>query len=179
MTAPGAACQSDQPIHLHNEGPVGDRPYGTALIPDEQHGYPDPPGAASGPRYDRLIYSGAVTYGDFTGDGHDDALVSLNCNNNGGTAAGALLYSLVAYTGGTGTLEYVGLITPRQQPPDERPGLPNATGVRPGTIDVEEDWYGPNDPDCCPSGRAMTTWVYADGQIHPGSMKVTAEPTSS
>jgi len=179
LTARGAACLSDQPIQLHDEGPVDGKPYGTALVPNEEHGYPDPPGAASGPKYDRLSFDGDVVYGDFTGDGHDDALVSLNCNNNGGTGAGALLYSLALYTGDTGTLSDVGLITPQQQVPDNRPGLLTATATGPGMIDVEEFWYGPNDADCCPTGRASTTWAYADGQLHPTSTKVTAEPASS
>jgi hypothetical protein len=115
-------------------------------------------------------------YGDVDGDGHDEALVPLWCNNNGGTADGALLYSLAVFTGRAGSVQPIGLITPRQQPPDELPTLLLVSRVSPGQIVIDETWYGPKDGTCCPSGTATTTWTYTSGQLEVATSTVTAQP---
>jgi hypothetical protein len=123
-----------------------------------------------------LELGGRVGYGDLESDGHDDAVVPLDCNNNGGTADGLILDSFAVYSGRTGTLTYLGLITPQHQPKDVLPTLPSATSIAPGTITVSEDWYGPHDMTCCPNGRATTRWSLSGGKVVPAATRVTARP---
>ena len=58
----------------------------------------------------------AVVFGDFAGSGEDDAGLNVDCNNGGGTADGALLYSWVIFSGSGGRLSAVGVVTPQVQP---------------------------------------------------------------
>jgi hypothetical protein len=170
VAVPGAACLSSTAITLVN---------GQALIPDSQHGHPSQPGG-TGPSYDKLSEVGSPTFGDFEGPAApanpDDAAVSLDCDNNGGTAGGALLYSVGLYSVRSGTAKSVGLITPHQQPTGVLPTIIENVTMVPGTITVTEDWYGANDPTCCPTGRATSTWSYAASQLTYGSTRVTAQP---
>ena len=166
IAVPGPSCLHTADIPLRS---------GRALLPDNVNGHPTKPGS-NGPCYDDLEAGTAVAYGDFEGDGHDDAAVALDCNNNGGTADGLLLDSFAVYSGRTGTRTHLGLITPRHQPKDVLPTLPDITSIKPGVITVREFWYGPNDSTCCPSGRAITTWSLDAGKVTPVSSKVTASP---
>jgi hypothetical protein len=177
LVVPGEACLTTGQIQLHETVTADGRHFGTALVPDEQHGTPDPAGTGTGPKYDRLD-TAIVTYGDVDGDGGDEALLALGCSNNGGTADGALLYSLALYSGSTGSLRYVGLITPQQQPSDARPTLLHDPEISSGRIVVQENWYGPTDSTCCPSGTATTTWTYSTEQLRVQTTHVTAEPNS-
>lgn len=122
VAVPGRSCRHAHDIRLHN---------GRALLPDKTNGHPSQPGG-NGVRYDLLELVKPVIYGDFEGDGHDDAAVSLDCNNNGGTADGAILYSVAIYTGRTGMLTSLGLITPKHQPKDVLPTLLSVTAIRTG-----------------------------------------------
>jgi hypothetical protein len=162
-SVPGKSCLRTQNIRLHN---------GRALLPDSTHGRPirlD----GKGVRYDLLeLGNQPVLYGD----GIDDAAVSLYCNNNGGTADGAILYSVAVYSGKTGKRTYLGLITPRHQPKGRLPTLLSITGIAPDTITVHEQWYGPKDMTCCPEGRATTKWSLADGSLVPVTTIVTSYP---
>jgi hypothetical protein len=167
VSVPGAACRRSGSIQLRN---------GSALIPDSKSGHIGQPNS-NGPRYDGLDeLSPDVTYGDLEGSGHDEAALNLWCNNNGGTAGGAFLYSLVVYSGHSGRLQVVGLITPRQQPPDELPTTLGQPKIDVGTVTVPEYWYGARDGTCCPTGRATTTWRYSAGRLEAGQSVVTAKP---
>jgi hypothetical protein len=177
VAVPGEACLTSGQIQLHDTGGANGRDSGTALIPDEERGTPEPPGDGSGPKYDR-IDSLVVSYGDIDGDGRDEALLALMCGNNGGTADGVFLYSLELYSGATGTLQPVSLITPQQQPADVLPTLLSDPGISVGRIVVQETWYGPTDYTCCPSGTATTTWTYSAGQLHAQATNITAQPNS-
>jgi len=166
VAVPGRSCMQARDIRLHN---------GQALLPDDTHGNPIKP-ESNGARYDQLVLQTPVIYGDFEGDGHDDAAVTLDCNNNGGTADGAILYSVAVYSGRTGKATVLGLITPQHQLRDVLPTLLSVYAIAPRTITVREYWYGPNDPTCCPKGRATTRWSLSTGKIVPVATKVTASP---
>jgi hypothetical protein len=165
-SVPGRACFRSDDIRLHD---------GNVLLPDNVHGRPVRPGS-DGVRYDQLGLGGRVAYGDFQGDGHDDAAVPLDCNNNGGTADGLLLNSVAVYSGRTGAPTYLGLITPRHQPEHVLPTLLSVASITSGTITVHEAWYGPNDMTCCPHGRATSTWSLSAGKVVPVATKITALP---
>jgi hypothetical protein len=163
---PGAACLTTGSLLLRG---------GSVLIPDEVRGHPTKPGG-SGPRFDELSQFNDVTYGDLDGDGRDEAVVPLWCNNNGGTASGALLYSLAMFSARAGAVHFIGLITPKHQPVDELPTLLSDPRVSAGQVVVNEALYGPHDGTCCPSGRATTTWTYSDGQLRVATSTVTSQP---
>ena len=166
VVVPGRSCLHAHGVRLHN---------GKALLPDNTHGNPIQPGS-NGVRYDRLGLANPVIYGDFEGDGHDDAAVPLLCSNNGGTADGDILWSVAVYTGKTGKPTVLGLITPRQQLKNVLPTLLSTPAIRPGAITVHESWYGPNDMTCCPQGSATARWSLSAGRIVPIATKVTAYP---
>jgi hypothetical protein len=168
VTLPGAACDASQPIRLH---------HGSAFVT------PIPR------RWSRDVFDGkrgltvdsawdAVVFGDLAGSGEDDAGLDVDCNNGGGTADGALLYSWVIFSGHGGRLSVVGVVTPRVQPPDVLPTLLRIA-IAPGKITVHEDFYGPDDETCCSSGRATTTWTYADGALRPGVPAITKHPSTT
>jgi hypothetical protein len=150
ITVPGDACLSREPIELVN---------GTALIPDDQRGHPV---GGSGPKYDRLSELGQPTFGDFEGQTSTaiavDAAIGLDCNNNWGMASGALLESIAVFSVSSGAQRFVGLITPHQQTAGTLPTGLSVVAMTPGLITVTEDWYGPDDHTCCPTGKAQTTW---------------------
>ena len=170
ITVPGQACMSTTPIMLVS---------GKALIPDAQHGNATQPGG-TGPKYDALATVGTPAFGDVEGPGPgvapDDAAVSLSCTNNGGTASGALLYSIAVFSVRGGSPHAIGLVTPHQQTTGQPPTLLEAPTMSAGSFTVTEDWYGANDPTCCPSGRASSTWHVAGGQLTYGSTMVTTTP---
>ena len=172
VTVPGSACLQTHPIDLHA---------GVALIADKR-GNPTPYQTA-GRRYLRLTASlDFITFGHFEAADVSDAAVPLMCDNNGGTADGALLYSLAIFSGRSGSPRFLGLVTPRRQPAGVLPtiiGGDVAGEVRmsPGRLRVVENFYGPNDPTCCMTGRAITTWTHRNGRLAVLSTKVTKNPT--
>jgi hypothetical protein len=170
IAAPGQACLTVRDVRLSN---------GSALIPDPKNGIPINP-SGNGQRFDRLQEGPAeVTYGDLEDDQHPVAVVPLACSNNGGTADGVILYSLAVYSGRTGKLQLLGLITPRRQPANELATLLDHPQISPGAITVDEAWYGPRDGTCCPTGRATSSWNYSAGRLQPGHTEIDAYPSPS
>jgi hypothetical protein len=181
LAAPGRACFSSEPIRLRpapyvdvdlqgNETVV---PQGQALVPSDQ-GQPADPGGV-GPRYVRLTdVATTVRYGSFgTGGRVPVAAVQLVCDNNGGTAAGQLLFSIAVYTVRDEELRLLALITPRQQLPDNHVTVIEVGQLSPSGLSVDEAWYGPEDATCCPTGRATSRWEYADGGLRPAGTRIT------
>jgi hypothetical protein len=112
-----------------------------------------------------MIGAGPVTYGDLNGDGKDEAVVGVECDNNGGTAAGQLVFGAVVVAN-RGDLRAIGMITPQEQLPNaQHVTLLDDVRVEPGKVVVGEAWYRPSDADCCPSGKAVTTWTLSSGTL--------------
>jgi hypothetical protein len=156
VAVPGSLCFHSSSIQLHN---------GEAQRVDPVRGNPNP--GSRGPSYVDIVDNYApVQYFDLD-PGVAAAFVPVDCNNNGGTAEGVLLYALVVYRGGPGRLDLVGTITPRVQPSNELPTLPGVQSVTPGRITVSESWYRAVDGICCPSGKAISEWGYSHGHIYP------------
>jgi hypothetical protein len=157
VAIPGAACFRTAPIRLRG---------GEALVPDPVRGQPVDPGS-SGPKFDQVAVGfSPVKYGMLT-PAHQVAALTVSCNDNGGTADGALLYSVVVYAGWTRTLRAIGLISPRVQPAGELPTLLEVRHIGDSDIVALENFYGPKDGTCCPSGQAVTTWHYSAGHLSP------------
>jgi hypothetical protein len=148
--------------------------HGKARISDRR-GYPDHPGGA---RYFNVLAPlNGIFFGDLEGNGSSDAALPLQCDNNGGTADGQLLFSIGVFSGSGGKRHLLGLITPRVQPKGVHVTIigtfSNAVVMTAGRVLVHEIFYGPNDPTCCPSGRAVTTWTYDSGRLRPGPSRIT------
>ena len=119
-----------------------------------------------------------VTYGQLGGVGPAVA-VDVVCSNNGGTADGQIRFADVVFRGSATRVRLVGLITPRQPHSSNVSHVPLLGKVKwvDGRIVVAEYWYGPNDPTCCASGRATTTWAYRTGKLTAVRTVVTKRPT--
>jgi hypothetical protein len=90
----------------------------------------------------------AVNFGDVTGDGVVDAIVNIS-GSQGGTALGAATYTGVFTMGPSGPVN-VGYLTGASYPPYS------------GAIATYTPTPGPNDPACCPSSFAKTTYTYSN-----------------
>jgi hypothetical protein len=166
-TLPGAACKAGSPIRLHNH---------VAQI--SHTGFGDVNSSGSNPDLVQVAAAYDVSYGQLGGVG-PAAAVDVVCSNNGGTADGQIRFAEVVFSGSATNARAVGLITP-QQPHQANVGhVPLLGKVKwvNGRIVVAEAWYGPNDPTCCASGRATTTWAYRTGKLTAVHTVVTKRPT--
>jgi hypothetical protein len=168
VTLPGAACDASKPIRLHH-GRAFVSPIPRRWSRDSFYGKR---GITVGSAWD------AVVFGDLAGSGEDDAGLNVDCNNGGGTADGALLYSWVIFSGRGGRLSAIGIVTPQVQPREVLPTL-LTIAIAPGKITAHEYFYGPDDATCCSTGRATTTWTYADGALRSGVPVITKHPSTS
>jgi hypothetical protein len=148
---PGQVCRVNGPIRLHD---------GLAKLNHSGYGPLDV--SVTGP-----------FYGDL-GGGQQVAAVQVLCSNQGGTAAGQLADSIVVFSGAGGKLHSLGVLTPQYRPhaPVHIPFITVAR-VGAGHIVTTEYWYTSNDPDCCPSGRATTTWSWNGHRFTPGHTTIT------
>jgi hypothetical protein len=110
------------------------------------------------------VETDGVTYGDLIGDGKQEAVVDVSCDNNGGTAEGDLAFGAVV-VGNQGQLRALGTITTKMQLTDVHVTLIGEIRIAPGKILVTELWYRETDAGCCPSGKAVTTWSFNSGSL--------------
>ena len=166
-TLPGAVCRASSPIRLHDH---------VAQI--AHTGFGDVNSSGSDPDLVRVAAAYNVTYGQLGGVG-SAAAVDVVCSNNGGTADGQIRFADVVFRGSATSVRPVGLITPRQPHSSNVSHVPLLGKVKwvDGRIVVAEYWYGPNDPTCCASGRATTTWAYRTGKLTAVRTVVTKRPT--
>jgi hypothetical protein len=106
-----------------------------------------------------------VTYGNVSGDSRTEAAVPVECDNGGGTAAGQLVFGYIVFASDARQLKLLGTITPQQNPSGVHTTLLGNIELAPGRVNVQEMWYRPGDPDCCPTGKATTTWTLNDDKI--------------
>ena len=166
-TLPGAVCRVSSPIRLHNH-----------IAQISHTGFGDVDSFGSDPDLVRVAAAYDVTYGRLGGVG-PAAAVDVVCSNNGGTADGQIRFADVVFSGSATSVRPVGLITPRQPHSSNVSHVPLLGKAKwvDGRIVVAEYWYGPNDPTCCASGRATTTWAYRAGKLQPVRTVVTKRPT--
>ena len=96
---------------------------------------------------------------DLLGRGQQVAVLQVWCSNQGGTAAGELAEGLVVFSGAGGHLHVLGTLTP-QFHPHSKVHIPFVAvrSIEGENIVANEFFYNGSDADCCPSGRALTTW---------------------
>lgn len=165
-TLPGAVCRASRPIRLHSH---------VAHI--AHTGFGDVNSSGSDPDLVQVAAAYDVTYGRLGGVG-PAAAVDVGCANNGGTADGQLRFADVIFRGSAASVRPVGLITPRQPDRSKASHVPLLGKVKwvNGRVVVTESWYGPNDPTCCPSGRATSTWAYRAGTLTAVRTVITRRP---
>ncbi len=166
-TLPGAVCRASSPIRLHDH-----------IAQISHTGFGDVNSYGSDPDLVRVAAADDVTYGRLGGVG-PAAAVDVVCSNNGGTADGQIRFADVVFSGSATSVRPVGLITPQQPHRSKVSHVPLLGKVKwvSGRIVVAEYWYGPNDPTCCASGRATTTWAYRTGKLTAVRTVVTKRPT--
>ncbi len=147
VAVPGRLCRVSGPIRLH---------HGAARIRHSGFGPLDV--AETGP-----------TYGDL-GGGRQIAALQVWCSNQGGTAAGQLAEGLVVFSGAGGRLHVLGTLTPQYRPHPGHVHIPFVAvrSIGAGRIVTTEFFYTGSDADCCPSGRALTTWHWNGHSVKPG-----------
>ena len=118
-------------------------------------------------------------FGDLDGDGRDEAALGVDCANGGGTAGGQLAFSSVIFKAAGLSLRVVGIVAPRQPlvPGTSHVPLSNVVAIKRGQVVVSEAWYGPEDGDCCASGRARTIWTYAAEKLRPARTTILRKPS--
>lgn len=116
--------------------------------------------AATGGQY----LQAGVIYGDLTGDGVDDAVVPIS---SGGTMGDIAFLVLGASGGATKTLL-------KEIPLGGSGGL--SVAVVDGQIVMTQPIYGPDDPNCCPSGLRKTTYVWNGASFAVQSVKTDVNP---
>jgi hypothetical protein len=178
VALPGIVCGATQPIRLHWEYLASLKVWdGRASVHSTRWPWwPSVEVAASGP------YFG----GDLEGNGTPDAYFGVSCTNGGGTANGQLAFSAVIFstrrskpTEREHPARLIAVIT-TQQPfePLVHTALISHVDLLPGRAVLHEAWYGPEDPACCSSGRATTTWTYAHGTLVSPQTVVSVFPGS-
>lgn len=117
-----------------------------------------------------------VVYGNVAGNASDEAAITVECDNGGGTAAGNLAFAVIVMSGREGRLTALGTLSTQYNPTGvEHPTLIAASALVPGKVTVEESWFRPSDANCCPSGKAETIWtLQADGSLSPGPVRITS-----
>jgi hypothetical protein len=107
-------------------------------------------------------------YGNL-GNGQQVAALQVWCSNQGGTAAGELAEGLVVFSGAGGRLHILGTLTP-QYHPHTRVHIPFVAVKSIGAerIVTTEFFYNGTDADCCPGGRALTTWHWNGHSFRAG-----------
>lgn len=167
VDVPGDVCDLPDPVQLRK---------GAAHLEDPR-GWPDH--SLHGKKFINVT-EWKTRFGSFEGPRTSDAVISLICDNNGGTADGQIKFTLGVYSGKSGTPRLLGLITPQLQPKHEHATLlgvaPAYLRFGPHRITVKEAFYGPHDGTCCPTGRASTTWTYDGQQLTPSSPRVLRHP---
>jgi hypothetical protein len=147
VAVPGRLCRVNGPIQLH---------HGDARLRHSGFGPLDV--SETGPAYGNL------------GNGQRVAALQVWCSNQGGTAAGELAEGLVVFSGAGGRLHVLGTLTPQYRPHPRHVHIPFVAVKSIGAerIVTTEFFYTGSDADCCPSGRASTTWHWNGHSFKPG-----------
>lgn len=151
VAVPGWLCRVSGPIRLHD---------GQARLRHSGFGPLD-------------VSEAGPAYGDL--GGQRVAALQVWCSNQGGTAAGELAEGLVVFSGAGGRLHVLGTLTPQYRP-RHATHIPFVTvkSISAERVVTTEFFYTGSDADCCPSGRALTSWHWNGHSFKPGRTTITA-----
>lgn len=120
------------------------------------------------------VEADSSVFGDLDGDGADEAAVRVSCVNGGGTASGQLAFAYIVVRVADGVAQAVGSVVPQQEVADAtHVTLIDGLRFQGQALEVEELFYRSSDMTCCPTGYALTRWVYRDGRLIPGKPVIT------
>ena len=142
---PGSTCYSHKEIAMHNGHGVGGRLAGTGTLVADEYGKP--------------------VYGDVTHDGRAEAFVAVDCSTGGGTAGSQVKFTWVVFTGGSGTVQVLGVLSAQHQWLNAHPTVLQAPKTVKDVVSVHETLWFADDPDCCGSTAANVTWTYTKGAL--------------
>jgi hypothetical protein len=119
-------------------------------------------------------------YGDLEGAGDDEVALAFNCNNGSGSSAGEPLLGWAIFSGRSGRLSVLGVVTPRAKHPPTDPPTAILIKIRPGEIIAHEAWayYKTRPPYNAVTGWATTIWIDAHGALPPGTPILFHHPPS-
>jgi hypothetical protein len=177
-SVPASVCGGEGSVQLH----AGVAVVSSSRWHDAWRG-PTPSSVPSQVQISHRDDLGQVTYGDVDGDGGDEAVVGVWCDNGGGMAGGTLGQALVVFHGAATQPTVMGVLATTQSDPnaDVNGVLPPyfdtaATKIGEGTITATELFYRPDDSTATPTGRAETTWTYDGSTLVRGEPHLTTEP---
>lgn len=154
VTIPGHLCEVKGSIKLHN---------GDATVSHSGYGIP------------LDVYTTMVTHG-YLAHGLPVTTLQIWCATQGGTAASQIAEGIFVFASPGGQPHLLGTLTPQYNPSSAShvPYIAVARIDTTGHITVTEFFYGPSNPDCCPSGRATTIWKWTGRTFIPGRTKITS-----
>jgi hypothetical protein len=154
-TIPGGLCEVRGSITLHN---------GYAAVKQgSSFGVP------------LAVFTAEVTHG-YLGHGLPVTALEIWCSRLGSTAAGQLAEGVLVFSSPAGQPHLLGTLT-AQYRPRSAGHIPYITVDRintAGHVTVTEFFYRPSNPDCCPTGQAVTVWQWTGRKFIPGRTKITA-----
>src|SRR5262249_53614318 len=113
-------------------------------------------------------------FGDLNGDDQVEAAVDVWCTNGGGTVDGELSDNFVVFQDRpNGGRKVLGIVTTTQPASGFAWAWFSGATIAHGKVVVNEDWHGPYDGSCCPSGRATTVWTWNGTNLVAGQPKIT------
>ena len=154
---PGSVCGVGHPLRLHSGYATAYSRRWPALSPIE-------------------AARGSVVYGDLLGGGADVAALQVVCVNLGGRAASQLAFAVVVYSAGQRAPTVLGVLTPRLRSSGKHVPILAPAAITRDRVLLTELYYGADDADCCPTGKATTLWRFTAGTFHPASTVVQQEP---
>lgn len=155
VTIPGGLCEVKGSIKLHN---------GYATV---SHG--------SGFGVPLAVNTAARTHA-YLGHGLPVTALEIWCNRLGGTAAGQLAEGILVFSSPASQPHLLGVLTARYRPrpAGHIPYISVKSISTAGHVTVTEFFYTPANPDCCPSGQAVTVWKWTGRKFVPGRTRITA-----
>jgi hypothetical protein len=163
VTIPGRLCEVKGQITLHN---------GHAAVKHSGYGIP------------LDVYTTTVSHG-YLKHGLPVTALQIWCATTGGTAAGQIAEGIFIFASPASPAgpaspasepHLLGTLTPQYNPTSAAhiPYIAVSRIDTSGHIAVTEYFYSPANPDCCPSGRAVTIWKWTGRTFIPGRTKITA-----
>jgi hypothetical protein len=156
VTIPGGLCEVKGSIKLHN---------GYAAV---SHG--------SGFGVPLAVSTATITHGNL-GHGLSVTALEIWCSRQGSTAAGQLAEGVMVFSSPASQRHLLGVLTAQYRPRSAGhiPYISVKSINTASHITVTEYFYTPSNPDCCPSGNAVTVWQWTGHKFVPGHTKITAK----
>jgi hypothetical protein len=155
VTIPGGLCEVKGSIKLHN---------GYAAV---SHG--------SGFGVPLAVSTATITHG-YLGHGLPVTALEIWCSRLGSTAAGQLAEGVMVFSSPANQPHLLGVLTAQYRPKSAGhiPFIAVDHITTAGHVTVTEFFYRASNPDCCPTGQAVTIWQWTGHKFIPGRTKITA-----